>query len=95
MSIDHSIAKVGAFYVLTHVDFEVRILDAIATQHFAQVERQALAAAPCRVVVSIAGRRTHEWEIEICKLELSIVRVDFVDQQGNVLVLLVALYRVP
>ena len=46
-----------------------------------------------RGAVLVAGRRTDEWEIEVGILKLRVVGVDFVDKEGDVLLISVGVDR--
>lgn len=84
-------AEEAALVVLAHVDVNVGSRDAVAAQHLANVERHILAAEKA-TVAALARRWTDEGEVEVGKLELGVVGVDFVHEQGDLFLVGIALY---
>jgi hypothetical protein len=68
------------------------LCDSVSSKDFAKIERYALPAEEGGSGVVHAGGRAYEREVVVCILELGIVGVDFVDEEGYGFVVFVAFY---
>jgi hypothetical protein len=68
------------------------LCDSVSSEDFAEVEGDALPAEEGGSSVVHAGGRAYEGEVVVCILELGVIGVDFVDEEGYSLVVFVAFY---
>jgi hypothetical protein len=68
------------------------LCDSVSSEDFAKIQGDALAAEEGGSSVVHASGWAYEWEVVVCILELGIIGVDFVDEEGYGFVVFVAFY---
>ena len=82
-----------AFLILAHHQLDVRLCDSIAAKDLAQIQGYALSAQKRGACMFDTCGRADKGEVVVCVLQLGVIRVDFVDEEGDCFVVFVALDR--